>query len=156
MKYIEDMIQEDITHELEMLDKSKDEYSKMKEDIINKYGRFTTTKRITGWDGKGYSVLVDEYQDYIEKYKYYHQLWSMYGYEGAKERIKKDVEAHYKTLQTKVEKKIGKIIKIEKLGGFDYNFEGELGKCAVEVILAGGYNIQRRHTRWIIRNVINY
>lgn len=151
MKYIEDMINEDITRELKALDDSREKYSKMKEDIINKYGRFTTTKRITGWDGRGYSVLVDEYEEYENKWKYYHQLWSMYGYEGAKERVKKDVQAHYKALQNKVEKKIGKIIKIEKLGGFDYSFEGELGNCTVEVILAGGYNIQRRHTRWIIK-----
>lgn len=104
-----------------------------------------------GWDGRGYSVLVDEYEEYENKWKYYHQLCSMYGYVGAKERVKKDVQAHYKALQNKVEKKIGKIIKIEKLGGFDYSFEGELGNCTVEVILAGGYNIQRRHTRWIIK-----
>lgn len=156
MKYIEDMIAEDIQSEIAALEESFEEYKKLKEVLIQKYGRYTTTKRIVGWDGKGYTVPNDEYEEYENKYKYYHKLWSVYGMEKAKEKVKQAVEAHYKTLQNKVEKKIGKIIKVEYLGGYNYNFEGELGNCAVEVILAGGYNIQRRHTRWIIRNVINY
>lgn len=151
MKYVEEMMEEDIKYEMGMVDESLEEYKKMKEVLIEKYGNFTTTKRIVGWDGKGYSVLVDEYAVYEEKYGYYHKLWANWGSTKAKEKVKKAVEDHYKTLQNKVERKIGKIIKIEKLGGYDYKFEGELDNCVVEVIIAGGYNIQRRHTRWIIK-----
>ena len=67
------------------------------------------------------------------------------------ERCKKQIDKHFDTLQAKVEKKIGKILEISHLGGDDYRFKGELGECKVEVILAGGYNIQRLHTRWIIK-----
>lgn len=66
--------------------------------------------------------------------------------------FKKDIDKHFDKLQAKVENKIGKIIKIDSYGGDDYAFEGEKGKCVVEVILAGGYNIQRLHTRWIVKN----
>lgn len=65
---------------------------------------------------------------------------------------KKQINAHFKDLQNRVEQYIGKIIKIKSLGGNDYSFEGEDGTCDIEVILAGGYNIQRLHTRWIVIN----
>lgn len=67
------------------------------------------------------------------------------------EICKKQIDKHFNTLQAKVEKKIGKILEISHLGGDDYRFKGELDECKVEVILAGGYNIQRLHTRWIIK-----
>lgn len=66
--------------------------------------------------------------------------------------LKKDIDKHFETLQAKVEKKIGKIQLIYHIGGDDYRFEGENGNCSVRVILAGGYNIQRLHTRWIVMN----
>lgn len=70
--------------------------------------------------------------------------------EKATEVFKKDIDKHFETLQAKVEKKIGEINMIYHIGGDDYRFEGENGNCSVRVILAGGYNIQRLHTRWII------
>ena len=76
-------------------------------------------------------------------------------YKEAEEKFKKEIDAHFRTLQAKVEKKIGTIEKIALFGGDNYMFEGSLGSCNVEVILAGGYNIQRLHTRWIITNVRN-
>lgn len=68
------------------------------------------------------------------------------------EILKKDIDKHFNLLQQKVERKIGTIIKISHIGGDDYKFEGTEGTCKVEVILAGGYNIQRLHTRWIVKN----
>lgn len=69
----------------------------------------------------------------------------------AKELFIKAIDKHFDTLQSKVENKVGTILEIKHLGGDDYRFKGELGECKVEVILAGGYNIQRLHTRWIIK-----
>jgi hypothetical protein len=99
-------------------------------------------KVIVAYDGKPYKVLNDETREYKEKYNYYLGL--------TKEKLQKDIDAHYKTLQAKVEKKIGKIKQILRLGGYDYRFIGEQGECGVQVIIAGGYNIQRKHTRWVI------
>lgn len=86
----------------------------------------------------------------LKENKYYYNLY----YKGnVKTNIEKDIRKHYASLQSKVEKKIGKIINIEKTGtnGYNYYMQGELSNCFVEVILAGGYNIQRLHTRWIIK-----
>lgn len=71
------------------------------------------------------------------------------------DRCKKIIDKHFQELQAKVENKIGQIVEIYPTGsnGYDYHFEGVLGSCDVEVILAGGYNIQRLHTRWIVKNL---
>lgn len=66
--------------------------------------------------------------------------------------IEKLVENHFNKLQLKVEKKIGKILEIDHIEGNDYFFKGEKDSCKIEVIYAGGYNIQVAHTRWIIKN----
>lgn len=76
-------------------------------------------------------------------------------YSAAEQMFIKDINAHFKTLQAKVEAKIGEIVKIYPYdrSGANYHFEGTNGSCDVEVILAGGYNIQRLHTRWIVTRV---
>lgn len=66
-----------------------------------------------------------------------------------KERIEKDVKAHFEKLQKKVNERIGEIKEIQNLGGDDYYFTGNKGNVGVRVIVAGGWNIQRMHTRWI-------
>jgi hypothetical protein len=73
--------------------------------------------------------------------------------ERMKQIISDEVDIHFNKLQNKVEDKIGKILKIEPTGenGYDFSFIGESGNCEIKVILAGGYNIQRLHTRWIIK-----
>jgi hypothetical protein len=90
-----------------------------------------------------------EYYDYTyTKNRFFHENGYKKDFE---ERCKKQIDKHFDILQTKVEKKIGKILEIKPLGGNDYSFKGELADCKIEVILAGGYNIQRLHTRWIIK-----
>jgi len=148
MKEIEEMIKQDIENGKATLYKAIEEKRSVREKL-EKEGK-GIYERIIGWDGKGYTTLNKEYAEVLDKYKYYLTLNANYGSKGAEEKIEKDIVAHYKTLQAKVEKKIGKIIKVEHLGGYDYRFEGENGNCGVEVIIAGGYNIQRKHTRWII------
>ena len=92
----------------------------------------------------------------LERYHNIPTIFKVYKYlndEGRKELAIKETEAHFKKLQAKVENKIGKILQIKATGenGYDYSFIGENGNCKIEVILAGGYNIQRAHTRWIIK-----
>ena len=65
--------------------------------------------------------------------------------------ITNGVESHFKELQNKVELTIGKIVKIGNITNNLYSFIGENGECKIEVILAGGYNIQKLHTRWLIK-----
>ena len=79
------------------------------------------------------------------------RLFSEHGHD--EERWKKEIDKRFNKLQAKVEEKIGKILKIRHIGGDDYLFQGEDANCKVEVILAGGYNIQRLHTRWIVRDI---
>lgn len=99
----------------------------------------------------GFNVM----QSHRYSNKYYNTLSYCSNDERILNKIKIDVDKHFEALQTKVEKKIGKIIKIENVNGNTYGFKGELDNCFVEVILAGGYNIQRLHTRWIITKNIN-
>lgn len=91
-------------------------------------------------------------RDYRTRNAFFYQ----YGKNSNCEEIfKKNIDKHFEQLQNKVESKIGEIVTITPTGnnGYDYYFEGTKGNCNVEVILAGGYNIQRLHTRWIIKNL---
>ena len=95
----------------------------------------------------------------LQSHRYSNKYYNTLSYCSCEERIlnkiKVDVDKHFETLQAKVEKKIGKIIEIAQINGNIYSFQGELDNCYVEVILAGGYNIQRLHTRWIITKNID-
>lgn len=135
-KEIEEMKQQDIEREIESYNKFLKEKKTIKQEIADKYYNGDIIKTLNS----------PQYWEYYNNNKYYFLVQSRNGIET----IKKDIEKHYETLQNKVQKKIGQIKEIKKLGGYDYRFIGELGECGVEVILAGGYNIQRLHTRWII------
>lgn len=148
LKLIREMIEDDIKKEKEMLKEAVEKKQQVKEKL-QKEGK-PETERIIGWDGRFYTKVNSELEEVINKYKYYLKLKAQYGMNGAEERIEKDILEHYKMLQQKVEKEIGKIVEVERLGGFDYNFIGETKSCGVRVVLAGGYNVQRKHTRWVI------
>ena len=100
---------------------------------------------------KLYKEKENAHYAYIQFAYNKNRLYSDYGYD--EDRWKKLIDKHFDKLQAKVETKIGKVIKICNCGGDDYLFDGEEAHCKVEVILAGGYNIQRLHTRWIVRDV---
>ena len=130
-------------------------------DYIKEWKQDELIKMITGFEKA--KILI---RDYKEKYGY-----KRYSYEGFKkipkiykdletysneyavQVFKKNIDRHFEVLQGKVEKKIGKIINIRDLSGsgYDYQFIGEEGNCVIRLVLAGGYNIQIAHTRWIIR-----
>lgn len=61
------------------------------------------------------------------------------------------VDSHFEALRDKVEKNIGTITKIVRTGGpNDYVITGESGdSVSIQVVMAGGYNKQRLHTRWV-------
>lgn len=128
---------------------------KIKKDFMNNHiTSFRTLEKMIVRDKEkcGYEVfaVVETEYGFNDEYKCYKAQYKM-DEEKCYELVKKMVDKHFETLQKKVEKKIGEIIKIESLGGYDYEFVGKEGTCKVEVILAGGYNIQRLHTRWIIK-----
>ena len=141
--------------ELGLEDKSNNELTEQERENIN-----ILRKEIIKECDREYELFVKFKKE--NSYFYTSQekvMYSYYKYKGEEDkalqdieaRFKKDIDKHFDTLQAKVEKKIGKILEISHLGGDDYRFKGELGECKVEVILAGGYNIQRLHTRWIIK-----
>ena len=150
MKEIEEMIQEEIEYGLEMLDKAIPEEEKIRKEIEEKAKANGITSEQALWRAVWYSK---EYADFKNIYGYYLRLLECYSRKIAEEKVEKDIRKHFDGLQKKVENKIGKILKVGHLGGYNYEFEGENGTCKVEVILAGGYNIQRRHTRWIVKNL---
>jgi len=102
--------------------------------------------------------LTDDYkmisQDTHQLLKWYKPDKEDY-MERFNEEVAKEITAHYERLQAKVESKIGKIEKIETIGnnGHDYTFTGTNGKCQIKVVNAGGWNIQRKHTRWTMAEI---
>lgn len=143
----------------EMID---EDFKKLKEQIA-KY-REENSKTFHNW----YDFRRDEHPEMSEeefreekKKRYNAHMSFQYDNRGmanlsgkSDESLRKGIVRHYDDLQAKVEKKIGKIKYITKTGnnGYDYRMENAKGESvSVEVIGAGGYNIQRYHTRWIIK-----
>lgn len=147
MKYVEEWIKDEIEYNNKMYEQAPIERARIRQEaeerIKKEFGELNSmqmTRKLFN-DSK--------YQDELKRWKYWLN-YRQYGEKVAKEKMEKDVRKHFEELQNKVEKRIGKIIKIEEVNGNIYSFIGELDNCNVEVILAGGYNIQRLHTRWII------
>ena len=147
-------------HQLdEAENKAKDNLETAKREYFERTGEVAILERLTpvtkGYKDENLNKLYkikenahEEYWDYRNSNAFYRDYaWS----KDIEERVIKLVDKHFNSLQVKVEKKIGTIIKITSLGGDDYRFEGTEGNCKIEVILAGGYNIQRLHTRWIVK-----
>lgn len=92
----------------------------------------------------------------LSEYREIPMIFKKYQYSRNKQEFKndaiKEIDDHFQKLQQKVENIIGNITMIKPTGenGYDYLFVGTNGRCEVKVILAGGYNIQRLHTRWIV------
>lgn len=130
-------------------------------------------KKINEWKEQEIKIFIEEFKkakllikELKEKYGreiytlgIYHDIPTIFKTniylteKGIEEIAVKETERHFKKLQDKVINKIGVIKEIKETGDNDYNytFIGENGRCKVEVVLAGGYNIQRLHTRWIIK-----
>lgn len=135
-------------------------------------------KQITEWKQTEIDATYDQYKIYKNKLNELHEIWKtkggsdnfnhykyfkysntyFYGLtshgnqeeEFIKKCIKVSVDKHFEKLQNKVHQVIGDIISIEGHGNY-YKFTGDLGSCDIDVILAGGYNIQKLHTRWLIK-----
>jgi hypothetical protein len=120
--------------------------AKEAEELITQHGRSEFLINRNGCASK----WINKWSSFYRNLRYNIKDDSTLSESGVAE-IVTAVNHKFKILQTKVENKIGKIVEIQPLGGDDYFFIGAFGRCVVEVILAGGYNIQRLHTRWIIK-----
>ena len=63
----------------------------------------------------------------------------------------KIIDSHYNKLQAKAFDKVGNILTLDSLSDNYYRLNGDKGSTDIEIIIAGGYNIQRAHTRWIFK-----
>lgn len=144
--------------------KYKEDLELAKQEYKEQYNESPVLLKIkNGYYQKGYEnknlnklyCLKEKAHDEYWKYRYSNKLYMEYAWntDRLKEKAIKLIDKHFITLQNKVEKKIGKIIKIKHIYGDDYLFQGEEANCKVEVITAGGYNIQRLHTRWIVKDI---
>lgn len=168
MDYVDVWKEKELQRDLQMLNEFAKEYNNYmkinKEVVENKNKLFTFSEDKQREIIKKYNEHYQQLNKFKRNNSYIYGIYTkiMYRYHQACNEIdkanmkaveifKKDIDKHFKTLQTKVENKIGNIIQIQHLGGDNYKFIGELNNCNVEVILAGGYNIQRLHTRWVIK-----
>lgn len=100
-----------------------------------------------------------EYRDFIEKYSYTEREYYMgRSQKDFEEMVKRDAQAEAKwwilDLISRVEKKVGEITEwklwftSKALNGY---VVGTKGSAVIETIIAGGYNIQRRHNRVLVK-----
>jgi hypothetical protein len=72
-----------------------------------------------------------------------------------KKRVNKEAKMKALKLQYQVEKKAGKVLKVDlyinSIGELNGTVQGEKATVNLTTILAGGYNIQRLHVRTIVR-----
>lgn len=100
-----------------------------------------------------------DYQDFIEKYSYTEREYYMgRSQKDFEEMVKRDAQAEAKwwilDLINRVEKKVGEITEwklwftSKALNGY---VTGTKGSAVIETIIAGGWNIQRRHNRVLVK-----
>lgn len=63
--------------------------------------------------------------------------------------ITRDVDAHFRKLRASANKRVGQLIDIKNIDGDYWLLIGVSGTVGIRCIGAGGYNIQRYHTRWV-------
>lgn len=149
--------------EIQQLKNNKEEKEQQLKSLINYYKKLNgcepekeyTSRGLMYKDSNLRNAFIEneEAKARLVNYERLNSLYKFYGHTSQFEDIvKKQIDQRFDILQAKVEKKIGKIIKIENIVLNNYLFKGENGFCKVQVILAGGYNIQELHTRWIVKN----
>ena len=146
------VINEMIENDIKQIKKQIDDYRKESSNMFHKWYDMRKTN---------YPNLNDN--EFNELKGKLHEEYKRFEYDNSgmanlstlsNTRLEKMIKDHYDNLQAKVEKKIGKIKYITKTGSNGYNYRMENAKgdsVSVEVIGAGGYNIQRYHTRWVIK-----
>lgn len=94
-----------------------------------------------------------QFGEYIKIPMMYKQLIIFNNKDYAEKELSKVIASHFSKLQDKVKEEYGTILELNETSEneYDYDFICEKGNCNVRVINAGGYNIQVKHTRWLLQ-----
>jgi hypothetical protein len=133
-----------------------------KESNINYYMEQADKFNEERSSGVDYKLLLNTYDKEIVEFARVLKEYNNTQFENRLQKItkfvEKDVESKRNTLIKKVEKIVGQIEDASKLqinhqGELDGIIKGNKGIAKIETISAGGYNIQRRHYRVLVKQV---
>lgn len=147
---------------------SRDTYLEWLEDAQERLTRLEREKQ-------GFGVFDDFLEELLQEDIGWHKSLRSLDYEGRKKLsktekafaqmseaealkvFKNDIAIRRVKFTKQVTEKVGSILHLELMrngnSGFDGYVECEKGRASIETIIAGGYNIQRRHYRTLIKPI---
>lgn len=139
----------------ELKQKENEEYQDWKEEhsYINRYS-------LQNYFRKEYYRNIPDFTQSITRFKYDNHICVDYDINERelKETLSKEKEAKYQYLIARVQSIVGNIVNADYLrigsnGEINGYIEGTDGKCSVQTISAGGYNIQCFHYRVLVHKI---